>query len=244
MFKDTESHGLVSVQFLSALNLFFGRDIQRSKDTTTELHKNFSLETLSHEWQIEFEKISGLTAHINFKMKHSIITNIGDQEKAIKTNNENVKDTYEFFKKPSDEDDFEREIVEDILKDEPYKHKKVETPYVEPTVQDAATIDDQIKNKIDDFLQLASEFNKVAAAATKQKKADYYDKSFEDVEGEPDRRQKIDDTITIEDIFIDHDLFSDKEQQDIFDFVDKIRSEVDTDDILFEHEPIDTTSSV
>ena len=171
MFKDTESHGLVSVQFLSALNLFFGRDIQRSKDTTTELHKNFSLETLSHEWQIEFEKISGLTAHINFKMKHSIITNIGDQEKAIKTNNENVKDTYEFFKKPSDEDDFEREIVEDILKDEPYEHKKVETTYVELTVQDAATIGNQIKKEINDFLQLASEFNKVDTAATKQKKS-------------------------------------------------------------------------
>ena len=51
-------------------------------------------------------------------MKH-ILINIDDQDKAVKTNNENVKDTYEFFKKPPDEDDFEREIVEDISKTMP-----------------------------------------------------------------------------------------------------------------------------
>ena len=124
MFKDTESHGLVSVQFLSTLNLLFGGDVQLSKDTITEVYKNLSLETLSGKRQVEFDKISELTAHINFKMKYSILANIDYQGKAVKTNHENVKDTYEFFKKPSDEDDFEHEIVEDILKDEPYEHKE------------------------------------------------------------------------------------------------------------------------
>ena len=76
------------------------------------------------------------------------------------------------------------------------------------------------------------------------KKVDYFDKLFEDVQGEPDSRQKIDDAITTEDIFIDDDLFSDNDQQDILDFVDKIRSEIDTDNILFEHEPMDATPSV
>ena len=47
MFKDTKSHGLVSLQFLSALNIFFGGDIGLSKDTITELYKNLLLETLS-----------------------------------------------------------------------------------------------------------------------------------------------------------------------------------------------------
>ena len=124
MFKDTKSHGLVSIQFLSALNLFFGGDVQLSKNTITDLYKNLSLRTLSGEQQVEFGKISDLTAHINFKLKHSILVNTDDQDKSIKTNNGNVKDMYEFFKKPSDEDDFEREIVEDILKDKPYEHKK------------------------------------------------------------------------------------------------------------------------
>ena len=40
MFKDTKSHGLVSLQFLLALNIFFGGDIGLSKDTITELYKN------------------------------------------------------------------------------------------------------------------------------------------------------------------------------------------------------------
>ena len=58
MFKDTESHGLVSVQFLSALNLFFGGNLQLSKNAITELYKNLSLETLSSERQVDFEQIS------------------------------------------------------------------------------------------------------------------------------------------------------------------------------------------
>ena len=57
-------------------------------------------------------------------MKHSILANMDSQDKDTKTNNENVKDTYEFFRKPPDEDNFEREIVEDILKDELWEHKK------------------------------------------------------------------------------------------------------------------------
>ena len=47
----------------------------------------------------------------------------------------------------------------------------------------------QIKKEINDFLQLASEFNKVDTAATKQKKVDCYDKLFKEVKGDPDRRQ-------------------------------------------------------
>ena len=94
MFKGRESHRLVSIQFLSSLKLNFGGDVQLSKDTITELYKKLSLETLSSEQQVEFDKISELTAQINFKMKHSILINIDDQDKAVKTNNENVKDTY------------------------------------------------------------------------------------------------------------------------------------------------------
>ena len=45
-----------------------------------------------------------------------------------------------------------------------------------PTVMDARTIEGQVNKEIDDFLQLASEFYKIDAAATKQKKPDYYHK--------------------------------------------------------------------
>ena len=117
MFKDIKSHGLVSVQFLLALNLFFGGDVQLSEDTSTELYKNLSLRTLSGEQEVKFNKTSDLTAHINFKMKHSILANMDVHDKVTKSNNENVKDMYEFLKKPSDEGNFEREIVEDVLND-------------------------------------------------------------------------------------------------------------------------------
>ena len=79
------------------LNLFFGWDVQLSKDTITELYENLSLETLSGKQQAKFDEIFELTAHVNFNLKHSILTNIDNQDKVVKTNNENVKDTYEFF---------------------------------------------------------------------------------------------------------------------------------------------------
>ena len=76
MFNDTKSHRLPSLQFLSALNIFFGADVKLSKDAIAELYKNLSFETLCGNQNTEFEKVSDLTAHINFTMKHSILSNI------------------------------------------------------------------------------------------------------------------------------------------------------------------------
>ena len=70
----------------------------------TELYKNLSFRTVSGGQQIEFEKVSDLTANINFKMKNSILSNLDEQDLAAEKNNEDVKSTYEFFNKPSDED--------------------------------------------------------------------------------------------------------------------------------------------
>ena len=115
MFKDTKSHRLVSLQFLFALNTFFGGDVKLSKDTITELYKNLSLETLSGQQKIEFEKIFDLTVHISFKMKHSILSNLERKDKYNIENNEKVKETHEFFRKPRKEEQFEGKIIEDIL---------------------------------------------------------------------------------------------------------------------------------
>ena len=192
MFKDTKSHGLVSLQFLLALNINFGEDVSLSKDTITELYKNLSFRPLSGGQQIEFEKMSDLTAHINFKMKHSILSNLDDQDLAAKKKMKMLR-KHEFFKKSSDEDNFEESIIEDLINNEPYKYKKIEDPYVKPTVKDAVTIKNETNKEIDDFLKVASEFNKIDKAATRQKKVDYYDKLFEDVQEIDDCRQKIED---------------------------------------------------
>ena len=57
-------------------------------------------------------------------MKHSILLNLENQDKDTQKNKEDVKSTYKFYKKPSDEDTFEKLIIEDIIKNEPYEHKK------------------------------------------------------------------------------------------------------------------------
>ena len=145
MLKDTKFHDLASIQFLSALNIFFGGDIGLSKDTTTELYKNLSLETLSSQQQIEFGKISDLTLQINFKMKHSILSNLDRKDKYNTKSNEKVKETHEFFNKPSDKEEFEGKITEDIL--QPYDQKKIENPYVPLTVQDAETIENETRKR-------------------------------------------------------------------------------------------------
>ena len=168
-------------------------------------------------------------------MKRSLSLNLERQGKDNKKNNKDVKKTYEFYKKHSDEDTFEKQIIE---------HKKVETPYLPPTAQDAQTIADEIKNEIDNFLQTASEFNKIDTAATKQKKVDFYDKLFDDVKDIPGTRQIIDDTLTTEEIFVDDKLFSNADTKDTKNLVDIITQEIDVNHSLFDHVPIDTTPNV
>ena len=47
MFRYTTSHGLVSIQFLGVLSLFFGAGTRESKNAITELYKNLSYTILS-----------------------------------------------------------------------------------------------------------------------------------------------------------------------------------------------------
>ena len=154
------------------------------------------------------------------------------------------KNTNEFYKKPSDEDIFEQKIVEDIIKNEPYEHKRIETPHVEPTVQDAQTTENETRNEIDDFLQTASEFNKIDAVATKEKQVDFYDKLFDDVQEVIDSRHTKNDAPKTDNIFMDDELFSDTDTKDIKNLVDMIKMETDVNNILFNLELVDLTQNV
>ena len=111
-------------------------------------------------------------------------------------------------------------------------------------MKDAVIIENETNKEIDEFLKVASEFNKIDAAATRQKKFDYYDKLFEDIQEIDDSRQKIDDAPKTEDIFIDDELFSDSDKKDVKTLVDFINAEANVDDILFDYEPIDATPNV
>ena len=55
MFKDTNSHGLVSLQFLGALGIFFGLNISVPKNAITKLYKNLSYESLSGDKDFTFD---------------------------------------------------------------------------------------------------------------------------------------------------------------------------------------------
>ena len=75
MFKDTNSHGLVSRQFLDALEIFFGLDFSIPKHAITELYKNLLQETLSGARDIEFDAVSDLVGELSFNMKGSTLLN-------------------------------------------------------------------------------------------------------------------------------------------------------------------------
>ena len=75
MLKDTSSHGLVSIQFLSALGIFFGLDISTPKNAATELYRNLSYESLSGVGDHEFQAISDLVGDMSFQIKNSTLSN-------------------------------------------------------------------------------------------------------------------------------------------------------------------------
>ena len=73
-FKDTKSHGPISLQFLSALNFFRG-SIESLRNTISELYQNLIFETLSGAREMQFEWISDLVLHITYKLQHSFSLN-------------------------------------------------------------------------------------------------------------------------------------------------------------------------
>ena len=76
MFQGTKSHGLVSLQFLCALDIFFGGNISLSKNALTEFYYNLSYEMLSGGRDFKFEAISDLTPDMSFQMKCSTLRNL------------------------------------------------------------------------------------------------------------------------------------------------------------------------
>ena len=84
MFKDTKSHGLVSIQFLCALGIFFGLHIQIHKHAITELYRNLLYETLSGARDLEFQANSDLIGEMSFKIKNTTLSNIKRKEEEDK----------------------------------------------------------------------------------------------------------------------------------------------------------------
>ena len=175
LFKNTDSHGLISLPFLGLLLIFFesSQDLKFVKDATTELYKNLSYMSLSGARKFEFDAVSDFTAHLSFIIKGNTIENkkmreIEEEMLAKKINNGRVFE--------SNVNDPLVDVIEIIDEPEP-EHKKTTFPYVEPTVQLPHEIEDSQKRIDDYFTDLLSKINKVNDVATEQKKQ----KGVEDV---------------------------------------------------------------
>ena len=152
--------------------MFFGESIENLKDNISELDQNLTFEVLSGTREIQFQWVSDLVLHITYKLQNSILLNTEKKTQVLKIK-WLVKEKYNLDEKPSVDDKFEEQIIMDILNNVWYDHIKTGEPYVEPTVQDAQTIDDKIKQENEDFLQIAAKFNKIDMAATAQKKSTF-----------------------------------------------------------------------
>ena len=84
MFKDTNFNGLVSLQFLLEIGIFFGFDVSIPKRTIKELYKNLSYEVFRGARVIEFDAVSDLVEELSFKIKRSTLSN-RDKKKKNKT---------------------------------------------------------------------------------------------------------------------------------------------------------------
>ena len=148
IFKSTKSHGLVSLQFLCTLDIFFGGNISLSKYVLNELYYNFSYETLSGSKIFKFEVISDL---MSFQMRHSPLLNLKRKSEQDKKSNNDIKNSRDLFEKPGDDEEFENEL-KDLFKE--FQHVKTEHSYIELIVQDAETIETETRKRMMNFLNL------------------------------------------------------------------------------------------
>ena len=86
MLRYTKSHGLVSLQFMGVLGIFFGVGLKESKDAITQLYKNLSYATLSGANDFNFDAVSDLISSLSFSIKKITLANrdrkeIDDAEK-------------------------------------------------------------------------------------------------------------------------------------------------------------------
>ena len=113
MFCYTKSHGLVSIQFLGVLGIFFWAGVKESKNAITELYKNLSYATLSGANNFNFDAISDLIGRLRFPTKKSTLANRDRREKEDAEKAKEITDTTTFVELP---DPLEQAIVNDLFK--------------------------------------------------------------------------------------------------------------------------------
>ena len=81
MFRYWNPNGLVSMQFLGVLGIFFGAGVKEWRNAITELYKNLWYATLSGANNFNFDAISDLVSRLSFSIKKSALANRDRREK-------------------------------------------------------------------------------------------------------------------------------------------------------------------
>ena len=76
LYKNTKSHGLVSLPFLGLLQYYLEENDQSLiKNAISELYYNLGYETLGGAGNFNFDAVSDLTARLSFLLKHATFGN-------------------------------------------------------------------------------------------------------------------------------------------------------------------------
>ena len=157
-FRTTNSHALVSSQFLAALNIFFGGDPELSRRFLTEFYQNMTVSTLSTDGAITFDVFTDLSTSINLSLRHQRNESINRIKLADDNMDLKLKTKYEF-----DDNDplppYSFDTIQDNLKTEPenINEKFKQIVIVEPKLETSTEIKQSdntrkgAKNWLDDF---------------------------------------------------------------------------------------------
>ena len=166
LFKNTNSHGLVSLLFLGLIQYYLEEnDHSLIKNTTSELYFNLSYTTLSGARDFRFDDVSELTARLSILLKHATLRNNHLREIENETFAKEINEERTFEAKIEDPLD---EVVE-IINVPKIEHKTSMFPYVELTVETADEIEKNQQIIDDDFINLQTKFDQVNDVVTEQK---------------------------------------------------------------------------
>ena len=167
LFKNTNSHGLVSLPFLGLIQYYLEENNHSLiKNTTSELYFNLSYTTLSGARDFRFDDVSELTARLSVLLKHATLGSNHLREIENETLAKKINEERTFDAKIEDPLD---EVVE-IINVPDIEHKKSMFPYVEPTVKTADEIEPNQQIIDDDFIDPQTKFDQVNDVVTEQKK--------------------------------------------------------------------------
>ena len=223
LFKNTNSHGLVSLSFLGLLFHFFEseKDLELVKNATTEIYKNLSYMTLSGGRELEFHAVSDFIGQLSFVIKGKTVQNL--KQRQIENDSRAKKINYGRIFTPKINNPLD-DVIE-IIDDPNAEHKKTKFPYNEPTVQLPDEIKDSQKRIDHDYTDLLSKVSRVNNVVTEQKKQ----KEIKDM-----TETTIKDPIPTNDYWWEEDIFSTTDKHPTIDaskiIVDDIKQT--TNDVL------------